>query len=137
MPALVITGSQVLPGTGTGVLTRNAAEAITPGQALYVNATNQWALAQCDGTVLEAAVGGIALNGASAGQPVTAATAGPVTLGAAAAPAVGQVYALGTPFGAIVPYSDLVTTNRVTLLGWGIAANAIQLAIQNTGVAKA
>jgi hypothetical protein len=137
MAALTITTTQVLIGTGGNITTRNAAVAITAGQALYVDGNNQWALAAAGLTALEAAVAGIALNSAGVGQPVTACIAGPVTLGAGAAPAVGQVYAVGATAGAIVPYTDLIATNRVSLLGWGIAANALQVSFQLTGVQKA
>ena len=137
MPALAIVEAQVVLGANASSMTRNAAAVITAGDAMYLDSNNNWALAQADGTAIEAAVAGIALNGAAIGQPVTACIGGQLTLGAGAAPVVGQIYVVGAVAGEIVPYADLLSTNRVSLIGWGIAANAINVAFQITGVAKA
>jgi hypothetical protein len=133
---LTITEGQVLVGSGAQFETRYAAAAITAGQSLYVNASNQWALAQCDGTALEATVRGVALNGAGAGQPVQAVTAGLITLGAGAAPAVGQVYVVPRTAGGIAPYSDLLSTDRVSVIGYGKATNQLLVSIMVTGDVK-
>jgi hypothetical protein len=136
MPDLTITPTQVVVGTGAQVETRYSSVAVTAGQSLYLNANNQWALAQCDGTALEASFGGIALNGAGIGQPVQAVKTGLITLGAGAAPAVGQVYVVPRTAGGIAPYSDLLSTDRVTVIGYGKAANQILVAPMVTGDQK-
>lgn len=136
MAALIITSNQVLLGTGASSMARNAAVAVSAGQTVYLDANNNWALAQADGTPQEAAAGGIALNNAGPGQPVTVCTAGPLILGAGAAPAAGMIYCVGIGPGDIVPYGDLLPTNRVTLLGWGLGTNQIQVALAVTGVQK-
>jgi hypothetical protein len=140
MTALSITVTQVMPGSAaTDQFTNGlAGAAITAGQAVYYDtATETWKLADANDTAATAAAGGIALNGAASGQPVRVQTAGSVTLGAAAAMTVGEVYCVSIAAGSIVPVADLLTTNRVTILGVASTAAILQLRINNTQIAKA
>lgn len=136
MAALTITATQVLEGAGALTMVKNAGEAITAGQVVYLDSsTNTWKLAQCDGTAAEATARGIALNGAALGQPVKAQTAGYITLGAGAAPVVGTVYFVSPTAGGISPVADLGSTNYVSVLGVGGSTNILRMSIHNSGSA--
>lgn len=129
MAALSITAAQVLLASGpseAGI----AGEAITQGQAVYLDASSgKWKKAQCDGTAAEAGQDGygIALNAAGAdGQPVQVARPNAVvTLGAGAAPAAGTVYFVGATAGALNPAADLVSTNKALPIGLGLSTNRV------------
>lgn len=113
-----------------------AGATITAGQPVYLNAaTNRFLLAQSDGTAAEADAKGIALNGAADGQPLKVQTSGRINPGGTVA--VGQVYAVSANAGGIAPYADLVSTNRVVLLGVGTTTSEIFLSIFNPVVQKA
>jgi hypothetical protein len=49
---------------------------------------------------------------------------------------VGQVYVVPRTAGGIAPYSDLLSTDRVTVIGYGKAANQILVAPMVTGDQK-
>lgn len=82
MTDLTITATSVV-GDGAGKRSfGTAGEAITAGQAVYLDATvNKWKLADSDSVTSGAnKAGGIALNGAALNQPVTVQVEGDVTL---------------------------------------------------------
>lgn len=134
MADLTITGTSVLPGTGTGKTLGNAGVAITAGQTVYFDATsNSWKLADCNSaTVAQRVAGGIALNGAAAGQPVEVQQTGPITIGATLTP--GVMYYLSATPGGICPVADMVTGCYPCALGFAISATQLQLNIQSAGV---
>lgn len=127
----------------TGVVAQSivAGEAITAGQLVYRKSADGKAwLAQSDGTVDEAAVIGMALNGAAAGQPLSYASGGTVTLqsGIFTTPGAGQLLVLGPTAGKFSDASDLDAANDdfVSIVGWAIDANSMKLNIVNTGIAR-
>lgn len=137
MADLTITPSSVVKGTGASVTDGTAGGTIAQGDSVYFDsATNTWKRAQADGTAEEAGASGvgIALNGASSGQPVKVQTSGPNTIGATVT--VGQSYVVSATAGGIAPLADLVSTNRVTPLGWGISATQLSLSPLYLGVQK-
>ncbi len=134
MVDLAITASQVLAGTtGADFYYGVAAETITAGQALYLNASNLLALADANASVLTAAVKGIALHAALANQPLKIQTAGDLTLGAAAAPVVGTVYIASGTAGGIAPVADKVTGWFCTILGVGKTGNILNMDVFVSG----
>lgn len=126
MAALTITTSSVVPVSGDfdKVI---AGEAITPGQSVYLKSSDgKWYKAQCDGTADEAGATdcGIAVGqAAAAGQYFGVARDGAVvTLGTGTA---GVGYYIGATAGALNPYADLVSTNKVTHIAVGIGSNQV------------
>ena len=134
MAAISITAANVVKGADATVVQTNlAGETVTAGQALYLKESDtRWWLSQSDGTEAEAAVRGVALNGASAGQPLAVQTLGEITIGGTVA--VGTFYAVGRTAGAIVPVSDLANPDRVSLVGYGKTAAILVLKPTATGV---
>jgi predicted transcriptional regulator len=111
-----------------------AGETITAGQAVYLKAADGRAwLSQCDGNTEEDDFYGIALNGAAAGQPVVIQTGGQITIGGTVA--IGTVYAVAAAAGGIAPLTDIVSTNKVSLIGYGATATILTIAKVNAGVA--
>ncbi|HXD88524.1 MAG TPA: hypothetical protein VN641_18690 [Urbifossiella sp.] len=113
-----------------------AGVAITAGQSLYQSAadSNKLHLAKAD-TSIDAACVGVALNNAAAGQPVFYQAQGLITIGGTVV--IGTPYVVsGANAGGIAPWSDLVTGNKVTFIGYATTAGILNLAIQNTGVAS-
>lgn len=110
---------------------------LTAGQAIYLDATdsNKAKLAQADGTEAEANAKGITLNGADAGQPVNYAELGELTLNAVAA--AGAVYVLSATAGGIAPEADLLSTERLTIIGYGKSTTKIELLMKATGIQHA
>jgi hypothetical protein len=138
MSAISVTPASVLKGSGATVVNGLAGATITAGQSVYFDsATAKYKLAQDDGTAEEAGASGvgIALNGASDGQPLSVQTQGPITIGGTVA--VGESYYLGDAAGAVVPYGDLGSTDKITYLGVGTSATVIALQPHVTGAAKA
>lgn len=135
MADLVITASQVQPGTGH-IDNLLAGEALTAGQVAYKKTSDGKAYkAQADGTEEEAGALGIVVNDAALGQRVAVQKDASVTLGAAAAPAVGTVYVVSQAAGGIAPLADLVTTDDfISILGVGDATNTLKLGINNSAV---
>lgn len=132
MAALSVTPASVLKISGS-VSNGAAGATVTAGQGAYFDAaTNSYKPAQADGTAEEVAAVGIFLNGAATGQPVQVQTSGVVAIGATVV--VGEVYAVGTGAGDILPHSELANPNRVCLLAVGTTAAQLTLNIFNAGV---
>lgn len=119
----------------TGNLKRGvAAEAITAGQSVYINASGLVALADAD-AVLTAAAVGIAECNAAAGQNVNYLTGGTMDVGATLT--VGTTYVVSTTAGGIAPIADLASGDFTTILGIASAAGVLNLNIWASGIAKA
>lgn len=133
MADLTVTATSVLPGTGPRS-SGTAGEAITAGQALYLKSSDGklWK-AQCDGTVEEATVIGVALNGAAADQPVQYQASGStMTIGATTAKTT--TYVLSAAAGGICPQADLTSGQRIVRLGHATGtAGEFTLDIRNVG----
>jgi hypothetical protein len=124
MADLSITATSVVTISGT-VSKKVAGETITAGAAVYVKSSDGklWNM-QADGTTEEAGVGvdfGIALNGASVNQPVLFQLDGSLTLGGATT-AKTTSYMVSAAAGKICPQADLVSTNKITYLGYATDA---------------
>jgi hypothetical protein len=135
MADIVITAANCKKTSGTQLeKSYVAGEALTAGKVCYLKSTDgKIYKAQADGTAEEATFKGIALNDAGADQPVILATGGSLTIGGTVV--VGTVYAISAAAGGIAPWADLVTTNKVTIVGYGISATLLQIAPVETGVA--
>lgn len=132
MVDIAITAANVAPTANTQRLTKIAAAAITAGQAVYVNATDNLALADADLSAAAAAAVGIALNNAAINQPCSYAVGGDITINAVAT--VGAVYVLSGDAGGVAPVADLASADYVTILGVGKTTTSIQLGINATGI---
>lgn len=132
---LTITAANVVPATGYQFTDGVAGETITRGQTVYLKASDsRWWKSQADGTSAESTVIGIALQDAGAGQPLRVQTGG--DLGVGAILTVGQVYVVSATAGGIAPYSDLASTNYVSILGVASSTSNLKLKIFATAVAK-
>jgi hypothetical protein len=117
-------------------------ESITQGQPLY-RSTSDGRYYRCDANdgAAKAVVAGIALTPGTTGSPGIVALPGTeagqslVNLGATLA--VGQVYAVSTNVGGIAPYSDLGSTNYVTILGVATTAALLDFQPIVSGIQKA
>lgn len=137
MVDLAVTPSQVVGVGSYSSQVRIAGATIVAGDALYLDSSNQWLLADANVSATEANAIGIALNGGDSGQPVTAITNGTVNLGAAAAAAAGVVYVVSATAGNIAPDVDVTTGAYLTILGVGIGSNQVKLSINASGVVAA
>lgn len=118
MADLIVTAASVVPGTGASILQGIAGATITAGQGLYLKSTDgRYYPAECDATAEAATCVGVALNGAAAGQTVGFAGIGStITIGATTAKTA--TYMVSAAAGGICPQTDLVSTNRISIVGW-------------------
>lgn len=137
MAALTIVAANVALSTARSqVSSVLAGEAITQGQVLRKG----WDAGESTGKYYkadravesDALTTGIALTPGSANDYVLMCSSN-VRLVISADVVVGTFYALGST-GLIIPVADLVSTNWVSLIGYGVAANTIQVLLENTGV---
>lgn len=106
---------------------RVAGEAVTRGAPCYIKASDRKAyLGQCDSTAEEAEAYWIALNDAAADQPVTLQKGGDLDVGAVLT--AGVIYVLSATAGKIAPASDLVSGNRLTVIGVPLSTSRLRLA---------
>ncbi len=124
MADLTVTATSVVTVSGT-VSSKTAGETIAAGEAVYVKSTDGklWKM-QADGTAEESGVGvefGIALSGGAVNQPVFFQIDGSLTLGGATT-AKTTAYVLSALAGKICPQADLVSTNKITYLGYATDA---------------
>ncbi len=134
--ALSVTATSVLPGSDANIADGIAGASITAGQVLYLDSTtNTLKLAQCDGTTAEATVAGIAMNGGATGQTIRYAKGGTITIGGTIA--AGTPYVVSATAGGIDAFSALVSTNKVSYIGWASTTAIMTVAINNTGTTLA
>jgi hypothetical protein len=135
MADLVITAANVVADS-VSKQEYTAGATITAGQAVYIDTAsdNVVKLAQSDGTALEATVKGVALNSASSGQPVLIAVSGDLDIGATVA--IATVYVVSATAGGICPVADLATSDYLSIIGVGTAADNLKINILNSGVEK-
>lgn len=110
MANLTITASQVQAVGTLPQIRRVASVSIPAGSAVYITTSDQWALAQCDGTEDEAGIQGIAVASSATGQPALVVPAGVINLGAASGVVSGAVYVVSDTAGLLMPTADLTTT---------------------------
>lgn len=131
MADLSITAANV-DATGGLLETGVAGEAITAGQVLHKDASNEMVLSDADDTDLDV-VEAIAVNDAAAGQPITYAKPGTdITIGATLT--AGDTYWLSATAGGIAPEGDLTTGDRKILLGVAISTSVLRFRPIDSGV---
>jgi hypothetical protein len=138
MAAISITPADVIAVDGAVSKQECVAGAtIAAGEWLYMDtaASNVMKLAQADGTVLEATVYGMALNGAVAGQPVIVAMSGDVAVGAVLT--VAMAYILSATAGKMDPVADLASSSYLSIVGFGTTTTNFRFHIKNSGIEKA
>ncbi len=121
MADLSVTAASVVPVAGCTTQYGFAGETLTAGQAIYAKADGTIWKAQADGTVAEATAIGVTLNGAAAGQTVGYVTDGAMNIGATTVKT--SAYMLSAAAGAICPQADLVSTNKITYMGYATATD--------------
>ncbi len=124
MADVTVTAANVKRYDGaSAIYTRKAAEALTAGQSVYENSSGKLAKAQCDGTAVEAASIGIAINSApGTDQEITVITKGYLTMSGLTK---GTTYAVSATAGGIAPVADLTSGNYVTILGVAISSTLL------------
>jgi hypothetical protein len=135
-PASVLDAIPAVPDHENTPSTSRAGVAILAGNVLYadVTAAGVQKLATAAGTAAQADVSGIALCNAAVGQPVVISNIkGNINLGATLV--VGTEYVLSATPGAICPRADLVSTNKIVVLGNADAANNLKMRIDKTLIA--
>jgi hypothetical protein len=130
MAELTITPAQVLSGPDADFFQGIAGQAVTAGQAVYLDSlSNRLRLADANGSQDSAEVVGIALHEAAAEQPLRIQTDGTMTLGAGAAPVVSTVYIVGGNPGGIAPVGDKILGWYTSILGVGAANNTLRISL--------
>lgn len=116
MADLSITAANVTAAALATKKSGTAGATITAGQVVYLDASNEYVLADADAAgVGDITAVYIALNGASDGQPITVCAQGDVTLGAVMT--AGTAYYLSPVAGGIAPIADVASGDDVILLG--------------------
>jgi len=132
MADLAVTAANVVPGAGATIQYGYAGEVITAGQVIYAKADGTLWKAQCDGTLAEATPVGVALNGGAVGQTIGYVSNGLLTIGATTAKTTA--YMVSAAAGAICPQADLVSTNKITYVGYATdTAGSFVVNIRQTG----
>lgn len=105
----------------------NAGESVTQGQVVYFKtADGEYYLADANGAGDEDEFArGLVISPGGDGVPIIIATGGEVNIGATVS--VGVAYYVGNTPGSIVPYSDLTSGSKVTLVGVGSASGRLRL----------
>lgn len=127
MAALTITAASVVPQSGSTVVNYKAGAAITPGQVVYYDATDN-TVKLADADLSSAASKGIGIavgQAAAAGQYVGVCVLGPVAMGAILT--AGELYVTGATAGAIHPHGDLVATWRTCLVGYATSTSVLYI----------
>lgn len=135
MTDLSITAASVVAGSDTSQERGTAGEAITQGQAVYLNsATKKYMLADSNSATAEVRrARGVALNAAALNQPLIVQKAGDVTIGATLT--AGTAYYLSDTPGGICALGDVGSGEYVCLLGIAKSASVLALDIQYPDVA--
>jgi len=133
---LVISSSNVTPGTGANTLGGTAGEAIDAGEVCYLDSTtNKYKLADANDSSSTATVKGIAVNSAILDQPITVLQSGDINVGSVLTTA--EVYVLSATPGKIAPVADLASGWYTSILGVAKDADTLTVSINNSGFATA
>lgn len=130
MTALATVAAQVKYVSGPVDHGQTIGEAAAAGAEMYLAADGKWYKAQCDGTAIEAGSGGVGMLLSTADRADVKASIArqeAVVQVAASGLTVGVPYYLGATAGALNPFSDLSSTNKVTFAGMTISATQIKL----------
>jgi len=131
MADLAITAANVKASANSTTNSGIAGEAITAGQPVYSDASDEKKLKLADSNDLDLTnVIGIALNDAAADQPVNYVRKDPsLTIGATVA--IGEVYVLSSTAGGVAPVADLSAGQEAVIMGVGISTT--QIAVDFSG----
>ena len=132
MADLTITAANVVKSDGAETTAGTAGETITPGQSVYRHTDEKLYKAMAD-TAAHAACVGIALNGAYVNQPLTYIKSGRVNIGAGQTPPPGVFYAVTDTAGGISNIADRGTDDYITVIGYSVGGNVLQIHIVQTG----
>lgn len=133
MANLNIIGANVRAPVGIPVQVKLAASNFEPMEAVYAINTNYVAKANAANANL-ATVIGITVTRAYTDQPVGFVGSGTMLAGANTNLVVGETYILSNVPGNIAPVADIVTNSTLTVVGYGLNVNYLQLAINPTGI---
>jgi len=112
-----------------------AGESLTPGQAVYQNASDlKYYKADCD-TVSTATVSGVCVSYAAADAYVYILNSLNSVIDIGATVSVGEIYVVSDTAGNIMPNTDLTSGQYVSVIGYGSDTNEITMNIYNSGVA--
>lgn len=131
MTALAVVAAQVLLVSGPSIDGQIFGEALAAGKMVYQKSTDlKWYMAQCDGTAEEAGSGnlGMALVTAdAAGARGSIAMPGAVVKVAASGLTVAVPHFVGNAAGALEPYGDLGSTDKVVPCALVVSATEVLL----------
>lgn len=136
MADLSITAANVVAQDGATIVYVTAGGTVARGNPVYLDSadSNQAKAGRANAATTDE-VYGIALNDAADEQPLAVITSGDLSLGAILT--VGETYVLSAgAAGGIAPIGDLTTGNYVSTLGVAKTTSLLQLAINNSGIAK-
>jgi len=109
-----------------------AGASIEPGDQIYIDTSDDAKLkAAVNSSAAAAKSAGLALNYASSGNQVAYAIDGEVDPGVTAVE--GIVYCVSANAGKIAPFGDLITGDRLVILGVGNSSGNIDIDIKDTG----
>lgn len=120
MVDITVTPADVLLSSGTSEKVTYGAT-ILQGKSVYKDSSDgKWKLAQADGTADEAGATdyGVALTSGANNQQGLVAKAG-AEFDPGVTPTVAEVYVISTTAGGIAPIGDLVSTDKLTIIGYG------------------
>lgn len=141
MADITVNAAIVLAQSGAKTEDGTSGEALTAGQSVYKNVTDQkWYKANAAGNAATAGAGGVAITlttAPGAGQPVKLFKSGSIAIGGTVA--VGMAYYVSDAnAGGIMPQGDLSSNAYVTFIGHGttsgIISTPVQAGAQVTGV---
>ena len=125
----ITTGNVAVEDANASCRSVQYGETVTKGVPVYRStADGKYYQAQNDVDDATAAVRGIVLIEASTDGYGVIVTGGPLDIGATLA--VGTAYVLSAAVSKICPAADLATGNRITHLGYGVAADKMDLSIK-------
>jgi len=133
MTDISITAANVVAVSGAQTTQGFALATITAGQVVYRDATTQnFGLADNNGSTATRTPVGIALNGAAANQPLTVLTFGSITIGGTLT--AGVAYYLSDTPGGICPVADIGSGETATLIGIATSTAILKVDINPSGV---
>ena len=134
MADLSVTAASVAYSSGERE-TGTAGETVTAGMAVYKSSSDGLLYkADCNASGKDATYG-IALHDSIVNRVLTIQKSGYITIGATVA--VGTVYVQSGTAGGICPWADLVTSDKLTVIGYGYSTTQLLLQLNATGIAHA
>jgi hypothetical protein len=135
---LAITATAVQPGAACQIQAQKILGAtLTAGQAVYADQTTTNPVGQlkatlAGGTTAQKSFVGVLLSGGNAGQATQYASGGQIIMNAVLT--IGTEYYMSQNAGGICPSGDLVATNEIVRIGFGVSTTILQFDIRDLGV---